>query len=375
MKNHFKFILFFVTFALLSSCHVGRFFVYNFANSNDYKKFPSRTIKPSAAPFEFVNAIDTARVSKIVRTNNQYTSISDFENTLEKNKTVAFLVFKADTLLYEWYGNKYTEEDIVTSFSVSKSFISALIGIALDEGHIKSLDEPITNYIKLFKNPGFDKITIQHLLNMETGIDYVENYYNPFGNVATAYYGRNLDRHMSNLKIKGPPGEKFEYVSIGTQLLGTIIENATEKTVSAYLEEKIWSKIGTTHAASWSVDRKKGREKSFCCINAIAIDFAKFGRLYMNDGNWQGEQIIPKSWVQQSIEVSDGNYKKPYQNQWWLFGPSDMKQPNKVIYAAQGHLGQLIAVDPVNKVMVLRFGKGWGNISWTQLLKAISRQL
>lgn len=369
----YTFILFAIF--LLSSCHVGRFFVYNFANIKDYKKFPKREIEKAEKPFQFIEKIDSARISKIITYSNKYSSLNHFEKTLEENKTVAFMVFKSDTLLYEWYGNNYTEEDIVTSFSVSKSFISALIGIALHEGHIKSLDEPITNYIKLFKNPGFEKITIQHLLDMETGIDYNESYYNPFGNVAAGYYGRNLDRHISNLKIKGEPGQKFEYVSIGTQLLGNIIETATGKSVSDYMEEKIWTKIGTSHTASWSMDRKKGREKSFCCINAVAKDFAKFGRLYLNEGNWEGNQVVPKEWVQQSIQIQDGNYSSPYQNQWWLFGPSDKSQPNKVIYAAQGHLGQVIAIDPVKKIMVLRFGKGWGRMSWTQLMKSISALL
>lgn len=375
MSTFLKIVLITLSFLLFTSCHVGRFFVYNFANIKDYKKFPKREIDKAQQTFQFIEKIDTARISKVITHSNKYTSLNHFEKTLDENKTVAFLVFKSDTLLYEWYGNNYSEDDIVTSFSVSKSFISALIGIALHEGNIKSLDEPITNYIKLFKKPGFEKITIQHLLNMETGIDYNESYYNPFGNVAVGYYGRNLDRHISNLKIKEESGQKFDYVSIGTQLLGNILEAATGKSVSAYMEEKIWTKIGTSHPASWSMDRKKGREKSFCCINAVAIDFAKFGRLYMNEGNWEGNQVVPKEWVHQSTQIQDGNYGKPYQNQWWLFGPSDKSQPNKVIFAAQGHLGQLIAIDPVKKIMVLRFGKGWGKVSWAQIMKSISRHI
>ena len=124
---------------------------------------------------------------------------------------------------------------------MSKSYVSALIGIAIEEGHIKSVNEPIANYIKLFKHDGFDSMSIEHLLNMRTGIDYVENYFNPFGNIPVAYYGRKLDKHMHSIKIKESPDQKFEYISIATQILGVILEEATGKTVTNYLQEKLWT--------------------------------------------------------------------------------------------------------------------------------------
>jgi CubicO group peptidase (beta-lactamase class C family) len=366
-------MVFFVVVISFSSCHVGRYFLYNFANINDYKKFPKRTIQAAESKFQFVEKIDTTRWMH-GKFKEEFGAINQFEKLLKDNQTVGFLIISNDTIIYQWFGNSYTEDDIVTSFSMSKSFISALIGIALNEGHIKSLDDPITNYVKLFKNEGFDRITIQHLLDMQTGIDYNESYVNPFGNVAVGYYGRNLDRHISNLKLKGLPGEKFEYVSIATQLLGNVLEGATHQTVSAYMEEKIWKKIGSSQAATWSVDRKKGREKSFCCINAVAKDFAKFGRLYMNYGKWNGENVIPESWIRQSVEVTDGNYAKPYQHQWWLFGKADKSVPNVMLYAAQGHLGQIMAINPVKKLMVVRFGKNWGKIRWMKLITLLNNQ-
>ncbi|CAG5076902.1 serine hydrolase domain-containing protein [Parvicella tangerina] len=351
---------------------MGRYVIYNFANISDYKKFPSREIKSATVPFEFYRDIEPEALEN-EHTQDRFKTIKGLETLLENNKSVAFMVLHKDTIKYEWYADNWSNEDIVTSFSMSKSMISALIGIALDEGHIKSLDDPITDYIKLFKNEGFDQITIQHLLDMRTGIDYVESYYNPFGNVAIGYYGRNLDRHISKLKIKGPPGEEFEYISIATQLLGVIIEEATGQPVSAYLQDKIWSKIGTQFNATWSVDRKKGREKSFCCINAHTEDFAKFALLYLNKGNWQGEQIIPEEWVEKSVEIQPDTEDNFYQNQWWLFRPSDPKKPNLVTYAAQGHLGQIMAIDPVNEVIIIRFGKQWGQANWVNIFRDISK--
>lgn len=372
MKKYVIIVLAAVILLTFSGCHVGRFFVYNFANINDYKKFPEREIQAADKKFEFYRHIQPE--SMLCEWNeNKYTTIPELDSYLSVNKTVALLVIHNDTIIYEWYADKWSNEDIVTSFSMSKSMISALVGIALDEGFIISLDEPITNYIKSFKHNGFDKITIQHLLDMRTGIDYNESYYNPFGNVAAGYYGRNLDRHISNLKIKRPPGEDFEYISIATELLGVIIEQATGETVSRYFESKIWSQIGTEFDASWSLDRKKGREKSFCCINAHAEDFAKFARLYLNMGNWEGNQVIPEKWVKESIQLQPDTEDNFYQNQWWLFGPGEPKQPEIVQYAAQGHLGQVMAIDPSKNLIVVRFGKQWGQTSWLGFFRSLAK--
>lgn len=358
---------------LFNGCHVGRFFVYNFANINDYKKFQERNIDNDPNKiYHFPSRVDTSILFN-QWTENKYRTENEFENYLSENKTVALLIIHKDTIKYQWYADHWDDLDIVTSFSMSKSVISALIGIAYHEGKIESLNDPITNYIKFFKNPGFEKITIQHLLDMRTGIDYNENYYDPFGNVAVGYYGRNLDRHISNLKIKGPPGENFEYISIATQLLGVIIEEATKQTVSEYFEEKIWTKIGAEFPATWSVDRKKGREKSFCCINARAEDFAKFASLYLHLGNWNGQQIVPEDWIKQSIQLQADTEDDHYQNQWWLWGNSDPKHPEIVDYAAQGHLGQMMAINPAKELIIVRFGKQWGNTSWAAFFKNIAK--
>jgi len=356
----------------LTQCHVGRFIIYNFANLDDYKIFPSEEGVADVESFVFSRKYEDVFATDGMkkRFNNQ-----DQETYFEETKTVAFMVIQNDSVLYEWYGNKYEKEDIVSSFSMSKSFISAMIGIALEEGKIKSLDEPITNYLKTFKNEGFEKITIQNLLDMRTGIDYVENYYNPFGNVAVGYYGLNLDHHVANLKIKKPADQSFEYISIATQLLGNIIEEATGESVTSYLEQKIWSKIGTANNFTWSLDRKGGRAKAFCCINGVAEDFAKFGRLFLNDGIYNDKQIIPKDWVTISTQLTKANKDNFYKNQWWLFGASDYSQPNKVDFCAQGHLGQFIYINPVKNTIIIRFGKGYGGVGWTNVFKEINKGL
>jgi len=359
--------------SLLNSCHVGRYVVYNFANINDYKKFKNRDLTVSNTPFSFQEPNDST-LFKHVLTRTKYDSYSAFEEMLEKNKSVAFLVIQNDSIKYEWYSKKNNVESMFTSFSMSKSYVSALIGIAIEEGHIKSVEEPITNYIKSFKHDGFDSITIEHILNMRTGIDYTENYYNPFGNIPVAYYGRNLDKHMSKIKIKETPDQKFEYISIATQILGVILEEATGKTVTEYLQEKIWSPIGAEYDASWSLDKKDGREKSFCCINARARDFAKLGRLYLHMGKWNDNQIVPENWVKSSVEIHPETKDNFYQYQWWL-EPETGKHSTRVNYMAQGILGQFIYVIPEKNTIIIRLGKNWGKINWRMVFSNISHSI
>ena len=356
---------------LLNSCHVGRYFIYNFANINDYKKFPSRELKASSVPFHFTSYDDTTRIKTAVE-KLYLPSVKSFEEQLDKSNTVALVVIKNDSILYQWFDNKYNDQSIYTSFSMAKSYVSTLIGIALEEGKIKSLDEPITNYIHSFKNSGFDKITIQNVLNMRTGIDYVENYYNPFGNVPIAYYGRNLDRHLSKIKVKGKPDQKFEYISIATQILGVILEEAVDTTLTAYCQEKLWSKIGTEYDATWSLDKKNGQEKAFCCLNARVYDYAKIGKLYLQNGKWNNEQIVPESWVKECTTLTPHTKDGFYANQWWRDTDTYDPKTNLMNYIAVGHLGQYVYVNPSNNTIVVRLGKNKGGVSWRDFLRSLS---
>jgi len=345
------------------SCKVVRFIVYNFADIGDHKKFPSRPVHRGDETFSFV--IDThQKVLERLQLNDQRVP---FESYLKDNKTVAFLIIKNDSIQYERYWNGYNAASIVPSFSVAKSITSILIGCALDDKLIQSVDEPITNYIPELRKNGFDRVTIEHLLQMTSGMDFNEGYYNPFGHVATFYYGTNLRKAIKKLKLKRAPGENFEYVSGNTQLLGLILERALKtKTVSTYLQEKLWIPLQMEHDASWSLDRQKeGLEKTFCCINATARDYAKIGRLYLNGGNWNGKQIVSRSWVEQSTTPSQSSGSESYyQYQWWI--------PSKGTFLAQGILGQYIYVDPSKNLIIVRLGANKGEADWWQVFAALS---
>lgn len=352
---------------VLSACKLGRFVVYNFADINDYKKFPSRPLHSNSTKFKFFST-DSGLYPKTLKLSNREERVN-FDKVLEDNRTVAFLIIKNDTIQYEKYFSKYNEESIIPSFSMAKSITSILIGCAIDDGFIKSVDEPIINYIPELKKNGFEKVSLKHVLQMTSGLDFNESYINPLGHAASFYYGRNLKNEVYKLKLKRAPGEQFEYVSGNTQLLGLILERALKtKTVTQYFQEKLWTPLEMEYDASWSIDKKKnGTEKTFCCVNARARDFAKIGRLFLNKGKWNGKQIVSEKWVQAStsIDTTEGGVNF-YKYQWWL-------PTTEGDFMAEGILGQFVYVDPKRNVIIVRMGKSNGKINWSDFFVALSK--
>ena len=385
---------------LLTQCHVGRFFYWNFADINDHKKFPARQINKSTAPFHFKQAIAPS-LFKIPSAINYKGDDIDFNSFLKKTETLGFLIIKNDSIVYEYYAPQKDDQMIVPSFSVAKSVVSILLGIAIDEGYVKSVKEPITNYLTDLDREKFGKITIEDVLNMRSGIDFNESYFNPLGDVAKYYYGTNLKKYIAKQGIKKEPDSAFQYISLNTQLLGFIVERATGKKLDEYLQQKLWQPMGMEYDASWSIDSKRnGNIKAFCCLNARMRDFAKFGRLYLNKGNWNGQQLVSTTWVEQSIKPEPKN-NFIYSYQWWhtrtytnqadtlsngfMYKPinynkkaDDRKPLNEAIYPnmdfyAEGILGQYVYVFPEKNIIIVRLGKNYNFQSWPRLFHAIAK--
>jgi CubicO group peptidase (beta-lactamase class C family) len=353
---------------LLSSCFTGctysKMAWYNFADITDYQIFPEAPLKHSDKPFTFYRSNDqTVFPETLIHPSKGILPLDKF---MEETGTVAFLVMRNDTIYMERYYNDYDTTSPVASFSMAKSVISSLIGIAIQEGYIKSVQEPVTNYIPELAVNGYDKVTIEHLLTMTSGMDFNESYSNPFGEAAQYYYGDNLREMIPKLKLKTAPGREFEYLSGNSELLGLVLERALKnKSVTQYLQEKIWTPIGMEFDAGWSIDTEdKGLEKTFCCVNARARDFLKFGRLYLNNGNWNGQQIVPAEWVQASTTSSVENGRAAYYGyQWWLGTNGD--------FCAIGILGQHIYVNPAKKMVIVRLGKEEGGVEWFDMLSRL----
>lgn len=354
-----------------------------FWGESDYKdleRFPARTIHnaPPVSHFDKLPA-DNLYASQIEAIGRD-SSNGSFDRYLEASGTTAFLVVHDDKLLYEWYFNGYDQRSVNTSFSMAKSFASALVGLAIDEGYIKSVDEPITNYLPelLKKDKRFKSITIRHLLTMSSGIKYEEGATLPWSEAADdtkTYYSTDLRELALNCQIEGTPGQYFEYNNYNPLLVGMILERATGTHVSRYLQEKLWKPMGMEADGSWSLDSKEdGFEKMESGVNARARDFARFGMLFAKEGNWRGKQLISRVWVEESTRPdTSADPSRNYQYFWWLNTPN-----GKNHFSAQGNYGQYIYVAPEKDLVIVRLGKEEGEQGygyWTELFDDLSTKL
>jgi CubicO group peptidase (beta-lactamase class C family) len=271
----------------------------NMGNVYDFRKLPERKLTASPDPFRF--AADPSQETLVQETFQSNPEIQDLDSFLTDMRTQAFLVIRNDTIIYERYFLGNQRDSVVTSFSTAKSFDSALIGIAIQEGYIKSVEDPITDYIPELaeRDPRFNDIQIRHLLMMASGLRYNTDRPISFSDDSLTYEFNDL-RHLAltETQVVEQPGKTFLYNNYNPLLLGIILERATGRSVTTYLQEKIWTPLGMEYDGSWSLDSDEtGFEKMESGINARAIDFAKFGRLYLNGGNWNGAQIVPAEWV------------------------------------------------------------------------------
>ena len=293
---------------------------------------------------------------------------------LAETGTTAFLVIRDDTLLYERYFNGYTHDSPQTSFSVAKSFVSALVGIVISTWHIDSINDPMVTYIPELTGRGMDTITIQHLLTMSSGLRYsgTGSGGGPFGDDAKTYYHPNLRQLALTVRPESAPGSGWQYNNYHPLLLGLILERATHRPVATYLSEKLWQPLGMEADGSWSIDSTvDGFEKLESGLNARAIDFAKFGRLYLNAGSWSGVQVVPADWVEESTRVDMTTDPADfYQYLWWV----DIAQPYYGRFLARGNLGQFIYVVPDKRLVIVRFGERFGYTRWPALLRSIAEK-
>lgn len=286
-------------------------------------------------------------------------------------KTVGLLVVKEDSLLYEQYWEGYNEHSVLNSFSMAKSINSILVGIALKEGLIKNLDEPVSNYLQEFKEGKKSNITFRHLLTMSSGIDFKENYASPLAWPAEAYYGEDVNKLTLKAEVKDTPGTIWDYKGGDSQLLGILLKKATGKTVAEYASEHLWKRIGAEDKAFWSTD-EQAMEKVSCCFYTTARDYARLGKLYLQKGNWNGDQIVDSSYVKQSLTIApltDNKTGKPIDNygyQWWL-----LNYKNHPIFYMRGIRGQYVFVIPELKMIVVRLGHKRGEKNEQDLPKDI----
>lgn len=365
--------------------YVRRIVSWRESEVGDYLyNFPSHSLEAAPTVFYFGEAIDEQRVAGLFE---NILEVEDFEAFLESENTQAFIVIQDDEILYEKYLNETDRSSLVTSYSVAKSFASALIGIAIEEGYISSVDDPITDYLPELseRDSRFNEITIRHLLLMASGLDFQEDRWallNGDG-ALTTYYPDQRKAALEFTHIVDPPGEYFLYNKYHPQLLGLILERTTGVPVSEYMQEKIWDPIEMEFDGSMSIDSEESDfEKMEAGINARAIDFAKFGRLFLENGEWNGDQVIPEDWVAESTRpdtsVLDAAYYTDeygqtifealggyYKYMWYGY----LREGSAPDFAAQGDRGQYIYVSPFKNLIIVRNATAYGEFNYDDWMR------
>jgi CubicO group peptidase (beta-lactamase class C family) len=348
--------------------YVYRVLAWGDADADDHTRFPMRRIAPAPGARPLPRQPQAAAVEAAWAAAG---GAAPMQAELERLGTQAFLVLREGQVIHESYATGATREGWVTSFSVAKSVLSALVGIALADGALHGLDDPVTRYLPELaaRDRRFDAITLRHLVDMASGLRYAEF---PFlhGDDAKTYYHPDLRRlALLETEVEGPPGQRFHYNNYHPLLLGMVLERATGRPVAHYLQEKLWQPAGMVGPASWSLDSEGGFEKMESGLNARAEDFARFGWLMLEGGRSAGGvQVVPAAWVEDSTRaraVPTGYYaaapsmdsgQRFYTAFWW----GQQRGGGERDFAARGNHGQLLFVSPRNRVVIVRHGHRYG---------------
>ena len=312
----------------------------NTAFISDYEYFDNREIIASnPQPWSLHKQYNTVKESEKLKKLN------------EERKTKSFLVIKNDSILFEKYYDGHTQNDISNSFSVAKSIVTSMMGKAIMEGKIKGLDQLVSDFFEEYKDGIAAELTVGDLASMSSGMKWNEKYYSVINITSESYFTNDLRSVILRQEIENKPGQSFRYSSGDTQLLAMVIEKATGTNISDYLTEKFWEPMGAERSALWQIDSEEyGMEKAYCCIAATARDFARFGKLYINKGQWGDKEILDSSFVELSLKpvFDDSPF---YGYGWWLY-----EYNGKRVFTMNGHRGQFVISFPDDNIIIVRQG-------------------
>lgn len=332
---------------LPSNYYLRRALTHLLPKIDQYPIFENRTVKAgNPQPWIQSEAYNTVSIPE------KYLPV------FEQLGTVAYVIIKDSTLLFEQYWEDYSPESHSNSFSMAKSIVSLAIGAAIDDGFIKDVDQPVSNFFPEFQGYNGKPLTLRHLLTMSAGVDFDEAYSSPFSPTTKLYYGDDLQQIALGMKEIEEPGVNFIYQSGVTQLLAFIVEKATGENISSYVSRKFWTPMNAEEDALWSLDKKDGIEKAYCCFNSNARDFARFGQLILNEGEWNGGQLISSSYLKEATTPDTSLLFKEYNEtnhcygfQFWHLSYNGMEIPYM-----RGILGQYIFIIPDLNAVVVRLG-------------------
>lgn len=339
---------------LFAPTYVREALIYWYPDISDTYIFPSNTVAKADSCWDWPKAPDY----------NAYRLSSEDNAWMEEYGTVSYLVIRNDSVLYEEYRDGWTPRTLSNIFSATKSIVGLLVGIACDEGYIGSLDDKVSKYLPGFREGAKDSITVRHLLTMSSGLNWDEAYTSLFSKTTEAYYGDNIRGLAMGLEPVEAPGRKFSYKSGDTQLLSFVVEAALRQggspvtTISDYAQQKLWQPMQACNDALWNLDKKDGDEKSYCCFNTTARDIARFGRLILHHGNWNGRRLVSEAYINEAVspasylenEFGDGALDY-YGFQIWIVNYKGMQIPT-----FRGLGGQYMFAIPQENAIVVRLG-------------------
>jgi CubicO group peptidase (beta-lactamase class C family) len=334
--------------------------------------FESREVRAtSPAPLA-----SSATEAKIELTRSTHATYASFDELLAQNHTGSFLVVRDDAVVYERYFDRVTRTTQLPSFSMSKTFAAVLAGCAVRDGLFRSIDDRLVTYVpELASKKGYGDITLEQLLRMTAGIDFIEDSYAG----GAFYYTTDLRARMYAYDVRWTAGTHYLYGSVSMQLVWDALNRRLGgKTVARYFEERVWGPMGAEHAAAWSLDSSaSGIEKLFGGFSATTRDHARIGLLFLHEGALDGHAVVPAEWIKESLAVdpvagivqtTDGNVKRGKYQWFWSLD-------EKSYYFAKGYRGQYVFVIPDKHMVFVRFGDDYGDVDWPALFVQIADNL
>ena len=355
--------------ALSSGCLYARVLYFNVPDLTAPENFDNRLVHASTTPVALPRSEHEIKLKLRPEDEAQYETFDDY---LAANGTQALLVVHDDRIVYEHYFDGLDVKRQLPGFSMSKTFAAVLVGCAVRDGLIQSMDDPLVRYLpELADTPGYDKISLDQLLRMISGIDFDEE--SPAG--ARLYYTSSLRDEMHSYGVRWAAGSRYAYASVNIALLWEVLKRRLGKeTVAHYFERRVWGPLGAEFNASWSLDSQtSGVEKLFAGFNATARDQARLGLLFLHEGRFDGRTILDPDWIERSltpddvagvVKTSDG-YVERGKYQW--FWTRDHRA-----YFAKGYHGQYVFVIPDRNTVIVRFGDGYGDVDWPALFLRIA---
>jgi CubicO group peptidase (beta-lactamase class C family) len=348
----------------------ARALVWLDADVDDWRRFPAAEIRAG----ERVLKLREASLPQHTLNSVSLPDGSDegFESFLEETETTSFLILEGDELVFEQYPLGGKRQDIATSFSMAKSLLSTALGIAIERGEIRSLNDPVTDYVPelMQQDARFSKITLRHLVSMSSGLRYEEEGL-PWSDDAVTYYSPDLRETALSAEVAEEPGMRWLYNNYNPLLIGLTLERATDTPLAAYVSENLWQPMGAEFDASWSLDSEEsGFAKMESGFNARPIDYARFGYLFAHQGRVNDRQVVPRRWVRAATAKDD--IRDPAENYQWFWWVDPARRDR---FYARGNKGQFIFVDSSTDVVVVRTGLDFGIDTWPEVLADVATRV